>query len=163
MEAPGSTAIAADGQEASVTPAAAVAVEPRIKRVESAGEHSEMRAAGDQCSARSESAGLKIIPHLPAKTVERLSPIDHYRPEAEAEQTPEPDALHWTLEHDVERRVDQDRRQVTDDENEQFEPALMSAKAGRHDCCRHRGEPGQEDDLPHQEARNPGASQHGHM
>ena len=47
--------------------AAAVAGEPRINRVDSTGQHTEIRVASDQRSAHSESAGLEFIAQLPAK------------------------------------------------------------------------------------------------
>ena len=65
-----------------------------------------------------------------SSSLEGLSAIDHHRPDAEAEQAPEPDALHRTFERDVERRVDKDRRGIAADEQEQVGPFL---------CVRGRG------------------------
>src|SRR6202022_4393845 len=58
-----------------------------------------------------------------------LSAIDHHRSDAEAEQAPEPDALHRAFERDVERRVDEDRYRVAEDEQEQLDPSLVSTSA----------------------------------
>src|ERR1700737_128878 len=58
-----------------------------------------------------------------------LSAIDHHRSYAEAEQAPEPDALHRAFERAVERRVDEDRYRVAEDEQEQLDPSLVSTSA----------------------------------
>src|SRR5215475_603483 len=107
MEAPGSIPIAPCGQGASVTPAAAVSGEPRINSAESAGQL--IRMASDQIPTQRKSLDRELISHPPMTFVKGLSPIDHHGSNTEAEQAPEPDTLHWPLQHDVECRVDQDR------------------------------------------------------
>src|SRR5687768_4742152 len=95
--------------------------------------------------------------------VRLLGAINHYRSDAEAEQAPEPDALHRALQRDVERRVDEDRHYVAGDEQEQIGPWFVSTRAGRQHRSRQHGEPRHEDDRPQHYARNPGARQQCHV
>src|SRR5260370_23007929 len=92
-----------------------------------------------------------------------LRAIDHDRAYSEADQAPEPDALHGRLERDVERSIDDYRHGIAGDEKEQSGPVgLPAAASDPHRAHRHT-EPRGEEGPPQSQPPHAGPRQHPHV
>src|SRR5260370_3737603 len=92
-----------------------------------------------------------------------LRAIDHYRAYAKADQAPEPDALHGSIDRLIECGINDDGRDVTGNEQEQTGPRGVPAAASAPHRAHQHTRPRNDDGPPERQAWNATPRQDCHM
>src|SRR5262245_334372 len=100
------------------------------------------------------------LPAAPLPNTLQGCAVNHCRTDAEAEQTPKPDARHWPLERDVECAVDDKCQRIAENENEKVSPSVITKPAGTDHVHQKRGAPTTKGKEPEGQTGNTSSSKH---